>query len=321
MSVAVLGAGAFGTALAIALGQGGRPVTLWARDANSARVTAGSRENKARLPGCRLPDSVTVTADLSKAAQAQTILLALPMQSLSGFLTQHCELFAAKSLIACCKGIDLASGLAPHQIVAQTAMQATPALLSGPSFAVDIAAGLPTALTLAAADPATATSLQTDLSTDTLRLYTSTDLTGVAIGGALKNVIAIACGIAIGAGLGESARAALMTRGYAEMLRFATAQGARSETLAGLSGLGDLALTCHSEKSRNYAFGLRLGAQGKATTTATTEGIATARAVADIAQRTGLDMPVTAMIAALLDGSLTVPQATRNLMARPLRSE
>lgn len=320
MSVAVLGAGAFGTALAVALAREGQAVTLWARDAAQAGALDRTRENAARLPGVVLPKGIAVTADLPRAAAAETLLLAVPMQSLSGLLAAH-DLWRGRHLVACCKGVDLATGRLPSAVIAGAAPGAVPALLSGPSFAVDIAAGLPTALTLAAGAEDTARALQQRLSTPVLRLYRTTDLAGVELGGALKNVVAIACGMAIGAGLGESARAAVMTRGYAEIMRLALARGARPETLAGLSGFGDLVLTGTSEKSRNYAFGLRLGRAGRAETTATTEGIATARAVAALAARDGLDMPITTAIAAVLDGKWTVKQAAEALLARPLRSE
>ncbi len=321
MSVAVVGAGAFGTALAIALAQDGAPVKLWARDAAAVADLSRHRENRKRLPGAALPPSTAVTEDAADALDAETVLLAIPMQALAGFLSHHGASLGRQSLVACCKGIDLASGRHAADVIADAAPRATAMILSGPSFAVDIAAGLPTALTLAAGSMDDARRVQAQLSTETLRLYASTDLTGVAMGGALKNVIAIACGITIGAGLGESARAALMTRGYAEMLRFAAAHDARPETLAGLSGLGDLSLTCHSEKSRNFAHGLRLGAEGGTTPTATTEGIATAQAVARIARAKGIDMPVAETIAAVLGGDKTVAQATRDLLARPLKAE
>lgn len=319
--IGVMGAGAFGTALAVSLARDGQKVTLWARDADHATAMAESRQNAARLPGVALPDGLTPTADSTDLAQTDCVLLAVPAQTLRGVLTDHVGPLHGKTLVACCKGINVETGEGPSQVIAHALPSATPALLSGPSFAVDIAAGLPTALTLAAPDDTSAARLQNLLSTSNLRLYRSTDMAGVEIGGALKNVIAIACGIAIGARLGESARAALLTRGYAEMTRFALAHGARAETLAGLSGLGDLALTATCEKSRNYAFGLRLGAQGRGDATATTEGIATARAVSRIAATEGLDMPVTTTMAAVLDGALTVAEAVETLMTRPLRPE
>lgn len=319
--IGVLGAGAFGTALAISLARDGQQVTLWARNPDHAAAMASNRENRARLPGVAFPETLSVTADIAVLSSADTILLATPAQSLASVLTAFKDTLAGKALVACAKGIDLATGHGPSAIIAEAIPTATPALLSGPSFAVDIAAGLPTALTLAAPDNTTAKRLQTQLSTTNLRLYRSTDLKGVEIGGALKNVIAIACGITMGAGLGESARAALMTRGYAEMVRFALAHGARAETLVGLSGFGDLALTCTSEKSRNYAYGLSLGAQSTADSTATTEGIATACAVSQIAAREAFEMPITTTMAAVLDGSLTVREAVETLMARPLGPE
>ncbi|MDF0602349.1 NAD(P)-dependent glycerol-3-phosphate dehydrogenase [Psychromarinibacter sp. C21-152] len=321
MSVAVLGAGAFGTAMAVALARDGQAVALWGRDAGVVRAMAETRENAGRLPGVVLPDRVTPVAEIAAAAEADTLLLSVPMQSLGGVLAAHPGLWDGKRLVACCKGVDLKTGRGPSGVIADCAPGAVPAVLSGPSFAADIAAGLPTALTLAARDAGEAQALQEQLSTGSLRLYRSTDMAGVELGGALKNVIAIACGMAIGEGFGESARAALMTRGYAEVLRLALARGAQAETLSGLSGLGDMVLTCTSEKSRNYAFGMRLGRAGQAEALATTEGIATARAVAGLAAREGLEMPITRAIAAVLEGEMTVEQAGGALLARPLRPE
>lgn len=314
--VAILGAGAFGTALAIALAGQGAPITLWARA--GAQDIDDTRRNSARLPGVALPDAVNVTGDLAEATSPRVVLLALPMQACRSFLMEHNVLLEGKTIVACCKGIDLTTRETPDALIARCVPGASVALLSGPSFALDIAAGLPTALTLAMADEAAGTVLQARLATPTLRLYRSTDLAGVALGGALKNVMAIACGVAMGAGLGESARAALMTRGYAEMRRFAISAGAQDETLAGLSGLGDLALTCTSEKSRNYRYGLALGKRGRAAASETTEGIATALAVAGMV---GEEMPVTRMVAALVEGRVGVAEAAEALLSRPLRPE
>ncbi|MEZ5720917.1 MAG: NAD(P)H-dependent glycerol-3-phosphate dehydrogenase [Paracoccaceae bacterium] len=313
--ISVLGAGAFGTAYAVSLARDGRDVVLWARDPGDMQAV---RENRRRLPGVRLPDTLRVTGDFAEAARAEIILLAIPLQKLSGVLAEHAGLITNQTLVSCAKGIDIATGRGPAEIIAATCPGATPAILSGPSFAVDIAAGLPTALTLAAADPEP---LQHALNTANIRLYRSTDMVGVELGGALKNVIAIACGIAIGAGLGESARAALMTRGYAEMNRFAAARGARPETLAGLSGFGDLALTCTSEKSRNYAFGLALGRGQPAAEGATVEGKATARAVVEAARKLGIDMPIAGLVMALVSGAVTTDQAVEALLSRPLKEE
>ncbi|WGW04544.1 NAD(P)H-dependent glycerol-3-phosphate dehydrogenase [Tropicibacter oceani] len=316
MSVAILGGGAFGTALAVAIGQK-RPVTLWARD---AAHLLEHRESP-RLPGVTLPETVTITADLEQALDKTAILFSMPMQSLEGFAAQISTPLTGKALVACCKGIDLTTLQGPAAILSQHWPQATPAILTGPSFAADIARGLPTALTLACADDALGTTLQEWLSTPTLRLYRTTDVTGAELGGALKNVIAIACGACIGAGLGDSARAALMTRGFAEMTRLAASLGARPETLAGLSGLGDLTLTCTSDLSRNFRYGLALGKGQAFDPTVTVEGAATARAVAQIAQKRGLPLPVCTAVAHLTDGSLTVQDAMTQLLSRPLKEE
>jgi glycerol-3-phosphate dehydrogenase (NAD(P)+) len=254
MSVSVIGAGAFGTALAVTLARQG-PVTLWARSEEHVADMMATRENRRRLPGVTFPDMLDVSAGLETAFGARTILLALPMQALAGFVAQHD--LAGKVAVACCKGIDLATGQGPAWVLRRAHHVA---VLTGPSFAADIARGLPTALTLACAQDDVGRTLQTQLSTPTLRLYRSTDVIGAELGGALKNVIAIGCGAVMGAGLGHSARAALMTRGFAEMQRVAVAFGAEPETMMGLSGLGDLTLTCTSDQSRNYRLGLALGA-------------------------------------------------------------
>ncbi|MEH6646188.1 NAD(P)H-dependent glycerol-3-phosphate dehydrogenase [Sulfitobacter sp.] len=317
MSVCVLGGGAFGTALAISLAGKGH-VTLWARDAGDMRT---ARENTKRLPGCRFPETLEVTQDLVQALHAETVLLALPMQKMRGFLQEHANALASKTLVACCKGIELSSGAGPVQIITEEVPSAQPAILTGPSFADDIARGLPTALTIAARDDLVAQQLQQELTTSTLRLYRTTDTIGAELGGALKNVVAIACGTAIGAGMGESARAALMTRGYAEMQRMAASRGADPDTLAGLSGFGDLTLTCTSEGSRNYRLGLSLG-RGEAFDAGTTvEGAATARAMARVAAQEDLDMPITMAIAGLLDKTLDVREAVHSLLTRPLKEE
>ncbi|WP_170570817.1 NAD(P)H-dependent glycerol-3-phosphate dehydrogenase [Ruegeria atlantica] len=320
MSVSVLGSGAFGTALAISLAGNG-PITLWSRSAEQAQHMQGSCENTARLPNVTLPDGITVTADIQDAVTADVLLLAVPMQKLRAALTEHASVLAGKTLVACCKGIELSSGLGPLSVIRQTIPDARPALLTGPSFADDIARGLPTALTLACADADLSKTLQSELTTANLRLYRTTDVIGAELGGALKNVIAIGCGAAIGAGLGDSARAALMTRGFAEMQRFALMRGARPDTLMGLSGLGDLVLTCSSELSRNYRFGLCLGQNRPFDSHTTVEGVATARAMAEIAAAEGLDMPISAAVADLSHGTYSVAQAIQTLLNRPLKEE
>ncbi|MDE4175744.1 NAD(P)-dependent glycerol-3-phosphate dehydrogenase [Phaeobacter sp. PT47_59] len=320
MSVSVLGAGAFGTALAISLAGNG-PVTLWARSTTHADQMAQSGRNDARLPGVDLPEDLRVTSNLIEAATADTILLSVPMQKLRSLLKDNAAVLQGKVLVACCKGIELSTGLGPIAVIRDCLPDARPALLTGPSFAADIARGLPTALTLACEDRDLGASLQAELTTANLRLYRTTDTVGAELGGALKNVIAIACGAVIGAGLGESARAALMTRGYAEMQRMALACGARAETLAGLSGFGDLTLTCSSELSRNYQLGLAIGRGDTFDPSVTVEGAATARATADKAAAMGLDMPITSTVVGLLDGDLTIQDATAQLLSRPLKEE
>lgn len=321
MRVAVAGAGAFGTALAIALSRDGTQVTLWARDPQAVEEMRAARENARRLPGLRFPDSLAVTADAARLGQAEAVLLAVPAQQLRGFLEEHREVLEGRALVACAKGIELATLRGPTETIADVIPDAVAAVLTGPSFAADIARGLPTALTLACRDAVQGAALQEALSTPTLRLYRITDTTGAELGGALKNVIAIACGAAIGAGLGDSARAALMTRGFAEMQRLAAALGAQPDTLNGLSGLGDLALTCTSDLSRNFRYGLALG-RGEGFDPATTvEGAATARAVARLARRRGIDLPISAVVAALVDGRLDVGAAMDRLLSRPLKEE
>ena len=317
MSIAVLGAGAFGTALAISL-SGKGAVTLWARDAQGM---GQSRENTARLPGCPLPEGLFVTEDLAEAAKAQTLLAAVPMQKLRGFLRDHAAALDGKTIVACCKGIELNTGLGPVAVIREVLPHATAAILTGPSFAADIARGLPTALTLACADKTTCATLQQSLTTANLRLYRTSDTVGAELGGALKNVVAIACGAAIGAGLGESARAAVMTRGFAEMQRLAAHHHADPVTLAGLSGFGDLTLTCTSTQSRNYRLGLALGRGEPFDSATTVEGAATARAVDALAHDNGLDLPITAAVAGLVENRLDVASAMKALLTRPLKEE
>lgn len=316
--IGVVGAGAFGTALGIALAAAERSVTLWARDSDHVAVMAQSRTNAARLAGVGFPPSLSVTHDLRDLVTAQAVLLALPMQAVVGFLAQNGPILDGVPLVVCCKGIDLASLRGPTAIVRSLCPHSAVSILTGPSFAADIARGLPTALTLAG-DGGEA--LQTLLSTATLRLYRSADVLGAELGGALKNVVAIAAGVVMGAGLGESARAALITRGFAEMQRFATAQGATGDTLMGLSGLGDLILTCTSPQSRNLGYGIALGSGGPFDARVTVEGVATAQAIRQIARTQSLDMPVATMVARLIGQEIPLDQAIQSLMSRPLRKE
>lgn len=317
--IGIVGAGAFGTALAVALANGGREVRMWARDPAQVRAMQTARQNARALPGVMLPENLAVEAELAAVLGGRALLLAVPTQALGGLLDRWPQIDARQPLVACCKGVDLASLLGPVEMILARRPGAEAAILTGPSFAFDIARGLPTALTLAATGDASA--LQELLSTPTLRLYRTDDVRGAELGGALKNVIAIAAGVVIGAGLGDSARAALMTRGYAEMVRLAEALGARAETLAGLSGFGDLVLTCTSSQSRNFRFGVALGRREAFDPAVTVEGVATARAVVRLAAERGVDMPVTAMVDALASGRITLESAEAHLMNRPLKQE
>lgn len=319
MTIAIMGSGAFGTALAVMLAQNGTGVTLWARDAQTATTLQSERMNTKRLPGVAFPTGIQVTADISDVAASDTILMAVPMQTLRGVLQQYQTQLSGKTLIACCKGFEVSTGTGPSAIL-QTVTQ-NAAILTGPSFAHDIARGLPTALTLAATSDELGQALQSQLGSKTMRLYRTTDMVGAELGGALKNVIAIGCGATIGAGLGDSARAALMTRGYAEMARMAQALGAQPETLSGLSGFGDLSLTCMSEGSRNYRFGLALGRGDAFDPSITVEGAATAQAALTKSQELGIDMPITAAVHALAKGQLDIKTVMDHLLNRPQKEE
>lgn len=319
--IAVLGAGAFGTALAISLSTVRDDVVLWGRSKDHVAQMSVARTNDKRLPGCQFPQALRVTSELKDACTADIILLSTPMQMLSQFAQENRALLGGRKLVSCCKGIDLATGQGPVELLNRIVPTAKVAILSGPSFAVDIANGLPTALTIAGADEAIVANLQEALTTQNIRLYSSLDPIGVEFGGALKNVMAIACGIAIGAGLGESARAALMTRGNFEMQRLATSLGALPQTLAGLSGFGDLVLTCTSAKSRNFSHGLKLGRDEHIDPNITVEGVATARAVAKLAAERGIDMPITNVVRDILDSSITITEAVGLLLSRPLKRE
>ncbi|WBU53528.1 NAD(P)H-dependent glycerol-3-phosphate dehydrogenase [Paracoccus sp. SCSIO 75233] len=307
----IIGAGAFGSALAVALSSA-ETVTLWAR-----RLPEG--REMPRLPGVILPDSIILTDDLD-AALSDTVILALPAQALGGFLDQHGAALDGRTLINTAKGIDLSSGKSPTTLIAAHCPNARIATLTGPSFAADIARGLPTALTLACAD-SDVEALQHALSRPALRLYRTDDLRGAELGGALKNVVAIAAGVAIGAGFGDSARAALITRGFAEMTRLAVDLGARAETLAGLSGLGDLVLTATSEQSRNFRYGKALGAAQEFDGSITVEGAKTAQAVSRIAAERHIPMPIADAVAALAQGRASVAETVLELLRRPLKEE
>jgi len=320
--IAVVGAGAWGTALANAIARAGRNVTLVARDRAKAAAMAASRNNP-RLPDIRIDERVAVTAELGGPADA--VLLVVPAQALRAAAKAVAPaLHAHTAVIACAKGIERGTHRFMSEVIAEAIPAALPAILSGPSFAVDVARGLPTAVTLAARDRKTAEALARALGSASFRPYHSTDVRGVEIGGAAKNVLAIGAGIVAGRGLGASAAAALTARGFAELLRFGKVFGARAETLTGLSGLGDLILTCSSPQSRNFSLGIAIGkgaspAEGAGDKLA--EGAFTASALIDMAIEKKIDMPVAAAVAAVLDGTLGVDGAIEALLTRPFRAE
>jgi glycerol-3-phosphate dehydrogenase (NAD(P)+) len=328
--IAVIGAGAWGTALANVIVRAGRRATLWARDAAAAQALAACRENP-RLPGMRLDERVAVLA-LSTAAMPDddAILVAVPAQALRDSLARLAGgVRRGTPVVACAKGIERTTRRFMTEIIVECLPEAVPAILSGPSFAADVARGLPTAVTLAAGDEAVARGLARSLGSAAFRPYHSTDVRGVEIGGAAKNVLAIAVGIVTGRGLGASAAAALTTRGFAELMRFGRSYGARPETLTGLSGLGDLILTCASPQSRNFSFGFALGrgAAPKAARAAgagvgpLAEGAFTASVLVEMARERGIEMPIAEAVAAVLDGALGIDTAIEALLARPLRAE
>ncbi|HUD61258.1 MAG TPA: NAD(P)H-dependent glycerol-3-phosphate dehydrogenase [Acetobacteraceae bacterium] len=318
-SVAVVGAGAWGTALAIQAARAGSSVTLWARDPERARAIGMSRENP-RLAGHRVPDAVRIVDVLPAAADA--VLLAVPMQYLRSVLARMPA--SAAPLVVCVKGVETGTLRLPLEVVTELRANVSAAVLTGPNFAHEIAAGLPAAAVLAAADASLRDTITALLVTPSFRLYGNDDPVGAQVGGAAKNVIAIAAGAVIGAGLGENARAALITRGLAELSRLAVALGGRAETVTGLTGIGDLLLTCTGPASRNYSLGLALGrgealADVMAARSAVTEGVATAPAL--VARAAGVDMPICTAVADLLAGRTTLADAIGRLLARPRRNE
>ncbi len=321
MKISVIGAGAFGTAIAITYARGGQDVTLWGRDIDFINELKKTKVNKLYLPDVPLPKEINITGDLNEALRSDIICLAVPMQKLSAVLSLFDINLANKSLVACCKGIDLETSEGPTAIVKKHFSKSIVAILTGPSFARDIAEGLPTALTLGCEYPDEGERLQAILSTKTLRIYRTTDVIGAELGGALKNVIAIACGVAIGAGYGDSARAALMTRGYVEMRKLAMSLGAQEITLSGLSGFGDLSLTCMSSSSRNFSYGVSLGAEAHFDPTITLEGISTAKAALKHPKLKSVDMPITRLVHQLVNGTVSPLDAMEELMTRPQREE
>jgi glycerol-3-phosphate dehydrogenase (NAD(P)+) len=325
--VGVLGAGAWGTALAQAAAGAGRAVTLWALEPEVVESAARQRENALYLPGIPLHPAIRVTGALEALADAQIILAVVPAQHMRATLARFAR-FARPDMpvVLCSKGVEQGTLALMTDVLRDTLPAAPAAVLSGPSFARDVAIGLPTAVTLACADAALGDRLVQTLGAATFRPYLVADLVGAEVGGAVKNVLAVACGLAEGRKLGESARAALITRGFAEMTRIGVAMGGRAETLAGLCGLGDLILTCSSRTSRNFALGVALGeglspADALSGKRSVAEGAASAPAIAALAAREGVDMPICQGVAAVLAGELDVDRLIAGLLARPFRAE
>lgn len=319
--IAVLGAGSWGTALANLAARTDAEVALWARDADHIAEMAATRANDRRLPGVRLADRLTPTADLAAAVTAQAVLAVVPAQAMRELARKLRPLIApGVPVVACAKGIERGTGAFMSEIFARDLPENPYAILSGPSFAEDVGKGLPTAVTLAAQDLALAERLARLLQAPWFRLYHSDDVRGVEIGGAAKNVLAIASGVAAGRGLGASAGAALVARGFAELTRFGRAFGARPETLMGLSGLGDLVLTCGSAQSRNFALGLALG-RGEEPQGKLAEGAFTAAILVDKARARGVDMPIAQAVDDILGRRLDVTEAIEALLTRPFKAE
>lgn len=325
-NIAVVGAGAWGTALALVAARGERNVTLWALEPEVVHEIDTIHVNGRYLPGVQLPANIVATADMTAVAKAEALLIVAPAQHLRATLKNlRPHLKPGTPLVLCAKGIERGTGQLLTEVLQAEVPGCEPAMLSGPSFARDVALGLPTAVTIAA-KPEIAARLQATMAHGTFRPYASDDIVGVALGGAAKNVYAICCGIVAGMNLGESARAALLARSFAELNRLGEAMGARIETLMGLSGLGDLVLTATSPTSRNYAAGFQLG-KGETLQSLTApgkplaEGIETAPALVARARRQNIELPIAETMAAILDGSLALGDAVPRLMGRPLKSE
>jgi len=326
-SAGVVGGGAWGTALAQVCARAGLAVVLWAREAEVVGAINARRENALFLPGVALDPVINATANLADLAAVDLILAVAPAQHLRATLEAFApHLRPGLPVVLCAKGIEAGSLKLMSEVLAETLPDAEPAVLSGPSFAAEVAAGLPTAVTLAAADTGLAGRIAQAIATPTFRPYVSGDMIGAEAGGAVKNVLAIACGVVEGKGLGRSAHAALITRGFAELTRLAVALGGEAETVAGLCGLGDLVLTCSSPRSRNMSVGLALG-RGESLEAALAgklsiaEGVASAPAVTALARGLDVETPICDAVAAILAGETAVDAAIAALLARPLRAE
>jgi len=324
-TIGVIGAGAWGTALAQAMASDGSDVLIWAREAELVEEINARHTNSMFLPSATLAPSVRATSELAELAALPVLLVVTPAQFLSRVLGGLPQ--GARDLVLCAKGIEAGTGRLMADVAAAAAPAASLAVLSGPTFAHEVAAGLPTAVTLACSGgEAQWARLAPTISRPMLRPYYSDDVTGAEIGGAIKNVLAIACGVVDGLQLGQNARAALIARGYAEMLRFGVARGARAETLAGLCGLGDLVLTCSSTSSRNFSLGKALGEglsadEALAGKLSVAEGASTAPVLAELAERGGIAMPIVSAVDRLLKGEASALEVVGELLARPLKAE
>ncbi|HEV2595623.1 MAG TPA: NAD(P)H-dependent glycerol-3-phosphate dehydrogenase [Sphingomicrobium sp.] len=324
MKLGIIGGGAWGTALAQVASESGRETLLWAFEPEVVLAINERRENQMFLPGLRLNETVRATSELTQLNGCDAWLVVTPAQHMRAVLERASV--GHKPLVLCSKGIEERSGELLHRVAKEICPEAPVAVLSGPTFALEVAKKLPTAVTLAAEDPSLADRLRDRLAQPTFRIYVSDDVAGAEIGGAVKNVLAIACGVVEGKGLGQNARAALIARGFAEMTRFGVAFGARRETLAGLSGLGDLVLTCSSRSSRNYSLGLGIGAGRSAAELLSdrrtvAEGAFTAPVLARLAQEKRIDMPIVDAVDALIAGRANVEQVLDGLLARPPKAE
>ncbi|HUK09374.1 MAG TPA: NAD(P)H-dependent glycerol-3-phosphate dehydrogenase [Stellaceae bacterium] len=325
--IGIVGAGAWGTALALALSRAGQRALIWAHEPETVEAINRRHENPLFLPGIALDPALEATGDLARTAACGIVLLATPAQHLRATATALAPaLDAATPLVICAKGIEEGTGALMSEVVAASLPRNAIAVLSGPTFAGEVARGLPTAITLAAPDAALGRRLAQSIGSKTFRPYVSDDVPGAQVGGAIKNVVAIACGIVVGRKLGDNARAALITRGLAEMVRLALAKGGRAETLMGLSGLGDLTLTANGLQSRNHSLGVALG-QGEslqailAARRSVAEGVSSARAAAALASRLQVEMPIVAAVDAILHRGAPIDTVIEELLSRPLRAE
>ena len=325
--ISVVGGGAWGTALAQVAAKAGRDVTLWARETEVVEAVNAAHENRTFLPGIPLDPKIRATGDIEEAAHGDALLMVTPAQHMRRMLEELAPHVAAgKPVVLCAKGIEQSTNQLLTEVLAEAMPRAAAAVLSGPSFAAEVARGLPTAVTLACEDEAVAEALSHAIGLPTFRPYYSSDLVGAEVGGAVKNVLAIACGIVEGKKFGDSARAALTTRGFAELTRLGLALGAKPETLAGLSGLGDLILTCNSPKSRNMSLGIALG-EGKTleeimgARNSVSEGVHSAAAVVALARKYDIEMPIAEAVADIVSGRASVDETIAALLARPFRSE